>query len=204
MFVLFLVAALIGGAVLLALNAHERVEGLVLVDKATGDVVFGGWAILAEQAVIAGILATVVFLVALAIGFGASDLHIRLALRRRLEWLDRTYSDRQVSIARDDRLRFERQLAATERRLVAVKGQRAEFRRSLRNATRERDSMRRAINAERTRADGAALALHNLLHKSGKGDAPPAEPHQPKPKARHRAPKPPPSGLRRSMRNTSR
>ena len=64
MFVLFLVAALIAGAILLALNARERVEGLVLFDKATGATVLEGWSILAQHSVIAGILATVVFLLA--------------------------------------------------------------------------------------------------------------------------------------------
>ena len=77
MFILFLVIALIAGAVLLALNAHERVEGLVLVDWATDAVVLEGWDILLQHSVIVGILATVVFLVALAIGFSASELHIR-------------------------------------------------------------------------------------------------------------------------------
>ena len=144
MFVFFLIVAVIGGAVLLALNARERVEGLLLYDRATGATVLEGWSILAQHSVIAGILATVVFLLALAIGLCISDLHIRLALHRHKEWLDRTYRDRQLGIARDDRLRFEKQLADTQRRLVAVKGQRAKLRRSLRQITRERD---RALKA---------------------------------------------------------
>lgn len=203
MFLFFLVAALIAGAVFLALNAHRRVEGLALVDNANGAMVLEGWAILAELSVIAGILATAVFLLALAIGFAASDLHIRLALHRHRDWLDRTYRDRQLGIARDDRLSLERKLAATERQLVAVKGQRAEFRRSLRTATRERDRMRRAINAERNRADGAALALRDLLHKSGASDAPAGHPPQPAP-TRDRSRAPPPSGLRQPNRSTPR
>ena len=144
MFVFLLIVALIAGAVLLALNAHERVDGLLLYDEATGGTVLEGWSILAQHSVIAGILATVVFLLALAIGLCISELHIRLALQRHREWLDRTYRDRELGIARDDRLRFEKQLADTQRQLVAVKGQRAEFRRSLRQVTRERD---RALKA---------------------------------------------------------
>ena len=144
MFVFCLVVALIAGAVLLALNAHERVDGLLLVDKATGATVLEGWTILAQHSVVAGILATVVFLLALAIGLSASELHIRLALHRHREWLDRTYRDRQLGIARDDCLRLEKQLADTQQQLAAVKGQRAKFRRSLRQVTRERD---RALKA---------------------------------------------------------
>ena len=174
MFLFFLALALIAGAVLLALNARERVEGLVLVDDATGAVVLEGWPILAEFSVIAGILATVVFLLALAIGFGASDLHIRLALRRRRDWLDGNYRDREHGIARDNWLRLEKELAATQRRLVAVRRQRAEYRRSLRKATRERDSAQRAIDAERSRTNGAARALRDGLRKSGANDGHPA------------------------------
>ena len=144
MFVLFLIVALIAGAILLALNAHEGVEGLVLVDNATGNIVHEGWSILVQHSAIAGILAAAVFLLALAIGLCASELHIRIALRRRREWLDRRYRDDQLGIARDDCLRLEKQLADAQRRLVAVKGQRAEFRRSLRQVTRERD---RALKA---------------------------------------------------------
>lgn len=144
MFVFFLVVALIAGAVLLALNAHERVEGLLLFDKATGATVPEGWAILVQHSVIVGILATVVFLLALAIGLSTSELHIRIALRRHREWLDRTYRDDQLGVARDDCRRLEKQLADTQRQLVAVKGQRAKFRRSLRQVTRERDRALRA------------------------------------------------------------
>ena len=144
MFVLFLVVALIAGAILLALNARERVEGLVLVDNATGNIVHEGWSILAQHSAIAGILATVVFLLALAIGLCASELHIRIALRRRREWLDRRYRDDQLGIARDDCWRLQKQLANTQRQLVAVKGHRARFRRTLRQVTRERD---RALKA---------------------------------------------------------
>ena len=147
MFVFLLIVALIAGAVLLALNAHERVDGLLLYDEATGGTVLEGWSILAQHSAIAGILATVVFLLALAIGLCISELHIRLALRRHREWLDRTYRDRELGIARDDRLRFEKQLADTQRQLVAVKGQRAEFRRSLRQVTRERDRALKAAAA---------------------------------------------------------
>lgn len=154
MFVILLVAAVIAGAALLALNAHERVEGLVLVDRATDDAVLEGWAILAQHSVIVGILATAVFLLALAIGFSASELHTRLALRRRRERLDRTYRDDQLGAARDDCRRLERQLADTQRQLVAVKEQRADFRRRLRQVTRERD---RALKAAAARdAPGSA------------------------------------------------
>ena len=144
MFVLFLVIALIAGAVLLALDARERVERLVLVDWATDAVVLEGWDILIQHSAIVGILATVVFLVALAIGFSASELHIRLALRIRRDWLDRKYRDDQLGVARDDCRRLQRQLEDTQRQLVAVKGQRAEFRRKLRQVTRERDRARKA------------------------------------------------------------
>ena len=144
MFVLFLVVALIAGAVLLALNARERVEGLVLVDDATGAAVLEGWDILLQHSVIVGILASVAFLLALAFGFAASELHIRLALRVRRERLDRKYRDDRLGSARDDSRRLERRLAAKERQLAAVQGQRTEFRRKLRQVTRERD---RALKA---------------------------------------------------------
>ena len=147
MFVLFLVAALIAGAVLLALNARERVAGLVLVDNATGSIVREGWSILAQHSAIAGILASAVFLLALVVGLCASELHIRLALRRRREWLDRRYRDDQLGVARDDCRRLKKQLADAQRRLVAVKGQRARFRRSRRQVTRERDRALKAAAA---------------------------------------------------------
>lgn len=160
MFALFLVAALIAGAVLLALNARERVEGLVLVDNATGAVILEGWSVLAQHSAIVGILATVVFLLALAIGLCTSELHIRTALRLRREWLDRRYRDDQLGVARDDCRRLQKQLADTQGQLVAVKGQRAKFRRSLRQVTRERD---RAVKA-------AAAAMSRDPH----GSVPPA------------------------------
>ena len=68
-----------------------------------------------------------VFLLALAIGFSASKLHIRLALRPRREWLDRRHPDDQLGVALDHGRRFQKQLADTQRQLVAVKGQRAKF-----------------------------------------------------------------------------
>ena len=64
------------------------------------------------------------FLLALAIGFSASELHIRLALGIRREWLDRKYRDNQLGVARDESQRLQRQLEDTQRQLVAVKGQR--------------------------------------------------------------------------------
>ena len=206
MFVFCVIVALIAGAILLALDAHGRVNGLVLVDRATDDVVLEGWAILVQHSVIVGILAAVLFLLALAIGLIVSETHIRIALRRHREWLDRTYSDRQLGIARDECVRLDKELAATQRQLVTVKGQRAEFRRSLRTATRERDRMRRAIDAERTRADGAALALRDLLHKAGAGHAPARGPPQspPPPASARKRGRAPPSGLRRSRRDTVR
>ena len=160
MFVLFLIVALIAGAVLLALNAHERVEGLLLFDKATGATVLEGWAILAQHSVIVGILATVVFLLALAIGLSTSELHIRAALCLRREWLDRRYRDDQLGVARDDCRRLRKQLADAQRQLVAVKGQRAKFRRSLRQVTRERDrALKAAAEAAAAREPpGSALS----------------------------------------------
>lgn len=151
MFAFCLVLALATGAVLLALNARERVDGLVLVDRATGAVTFEGWAILLQQLAVAGILAAVVLLLALAIGLCASELHIRLALQRRRERLDRTCRDDQLRSLRSNCRRLEEQLADAQRRLVAVKGQRADFRRSLRRATRERD---RALKATAEAAAG--------------------------------------------------
>ena len=136
MFVLFLAIALIAGAVLLARNAHERVEGLVLVDDATGAAALEGWDILLQHSVIVGILA--------AVGLSASELNIRLVLRRRCEWLDQHYRDDQLGVARNDCRRIRRQLEDARRQLLAVKGQRGEFRRRLRQATRERD---RAVKA---------------------------------------------------------
>ncbi len=203
MFVFFLVVALIAGAVLLALDAHERIEGLVLVDKATGATVLEDWSILVQHSVIVGILATVLLLLALAIGLFASQTPIRLALRHHREWLDRTYGDHQLGIARDECMRLDKELAATQRQLVAVKGQRAGIRRSLRTATRERDRMRRATNAERSRADGAALALRDLLHRPGAGGASAGGLPQPAPGPRRKRSRAPPrSGSRRSGRDT--
>ena len=152
MLVFLLVVALIAAAVLLALNARERVEGLVLSDKATGDTVLEGWAILVQHSVIVGILAAMVFLLALAIGLSVSELHIRAALRLRREWLDRRYRDDQLGVARDDCRRLQNQLADSQRQLAAVKGQRAEFRRCLRQVTRERDrALRAATETARAR-----------------------------------------------------
>ena len=158
-FILFLVIALIAGAVLLALDAHERVERLVLVDWATDAVVLEGWDILLQHSVIVGILATVVFLVALAIGFSASELHIQLALRTRREWLDRKYRDDQLGVARDESRRLQRRLEDAQRQLVAVKGQRADFRRKLRQVTRERDRALKAGAKASTSPDPPGSAL---------------------------------------------
>ena len=153
MFVLFLVVALVAGAVLLALNARERIEGLALVDDATGAAVLEGWDILLQHSAVAGILAAVAFLLALAVGLSASELHIRLALRRRREWLDRRYRDDELGAARDGCRRLQRQLEDTRRQLAAVKGQRAEFRRQLRKVTRERDRARKAAAKAPTSPD---------------------------------------------------
>ena len=51
------------------------------------------------------------------------------------------------------RRHLEKQLADTQRQLVAVKGQRAEFRRSLRQVTRERDRALRAAAEAATARD---------------------------------------------------
>ena len=153
MFIFILIVALMTGAALLALDAHERVEGLLLLDRATGATVLEGWAILVQHSVIVGILATVVFLLALAIGLCTSELHIQAALRIRREWLDRRYRDDQLGLARDDCRRLQKQLADTQRQLVAVKGQHAKFRRSLRQITRERDRALKAAVAATTSRD---------------------------------------------------
>ena len=116
----------------------------MLVDKATGATSLEGWAILVQHSAIVGILATVVFLLALAVGLSTSELYIRIALRFRREWLDRGYRDDQLGVARDDCRRLQKQLADAQRRLVAVKCQRAKFRRSLRQVTRERDRAQKA------------------------------------------------------------
>ena len=158
MFILFLVIALVAGAVLLALDAHERVKGLALVDWATDAIVLDGWDILLQHSVIVGILATVVFLVALAIGISASELHIQLALRIRREWLDRKYRDDQLGVARDECRRLQRQLEDAQRQLVAVKGQRADFRRKLRKVTRQRDRALKAATKASTSSDPPGFA----------------------------------------------
>ena len=158
MFIFILIVALLTGAVLLALDAHERVEGLLLLDRYTGATVLEGWAILLQHSVIVGILATVVFLLALAIGLCTSELHIQAALRIRCELLERRYRDDQLGVARDDCRRLERQLADTQRQLVAVKGQRAKFRRTLRQVTRERDRALKAVAAHATSPDAPGSA----------------------------------------------
>ncbi|MYD98140.1 MAG: hypothetical protein F4X98_12265 [Gammaproteobacteria bacterium] len=117
----------------------------MLVDWATDAVVLEGWDILLQHSVILGILATVVFLFALAIGFSASELHIRLALRIRREWLEWKDRDDQLGVAHDESRRLQRQLEDAQRQLVAVKGQRANFRRKLRQVTRERDRALKAL-----------------------------------------------------------
>ncbi|MCY4056678.1 MAG: hypothetical protein OXG44_01620 [Gammaproteobacteria bacterium] len=82
----------------------------------------------------------------------ASELHIRLALGIRREWLDRKYRDDQLRVAHDESQRLQRQLEDTQQ-LVAVKAQRAEFRRKLRNVTRERDRALKAVAKAPTSPD---------------------------------------------------
>lgn len=154
-------------------------QDFVLVDNATGPVFLRGWTILGELASASGVLAAAVVLLAVAVGIGASHLHVHLVLRRQQERFDPTYRDIELEHIRGARDHLEKQLAATEQRLKAVQSQRAEYRRSLRIAERERDRALRAAAAERTRADSASLAIRDLLRKLNAHNARSDDPRHP-------------------------
>lgn len=197
-----LVLALIVGAVMLCLRTHRRLEQFVLVDVGTGSVFLRGWTIFVELSTVSGVLAAAVFLLAVAVGLGVSHLHIGLMLRRQRERLDRTYGDIELEHARGTCQHLEKQLAATEQRLKAVQGQRAEYRRSLRVAERERDRALRALVAERNRADGAALAVRDLLRKVNAHKARAGDQRHPAPAAQRRRRVPPRGDPPRLKRHT--
>ena len=104
-----------------------------------------------------------VLVLALIVGFGVADLHGRFVIVRLRDRLGDNYSDHELNAARDGRRVAEKHLAKTRLRLKTERSQRARYRRSMRTAERERDRMLRAVAAERRRADGASLAVHNLL-----------------------------------------
>ena len=165
MFRVCLLVALVAAAVVLGPRLHERLQQVVLVDTGTDAVHIGVWEILLVFVWIAGVLAAVVLVLALIVGFGVADLHGRFVLDRQRKRLRDSYHDHELGAARDGRRVAEKQMAATRLRLKTERGQRARYRRSMRAAERERDRMLRAAAAERRRADGAALALRNLLER---------------------------------------
>ena len=189
---IILLVFLIAAAVVLGPRLHERLQELVLVDIGADTVHHGVWEILLAFAWIAGVLAAVVIVLALIVGFGVADLHGRFVIERLRDRLRDNYSDHELNAARDGRRVAEKHLAKTRLRLKTERGQRARYRRSLRAAERERDRMLSAVAAERRRADGAALAVRNLLegrsaHESAPGIAGGAFPAPGVP-ARRRAP----------------
>lgn len=163
MFRIILLVILIAAAVVLGPRLHERLQELVLVDIGADTVHIGVWEILLAFAWIAGVLAAVVLVLALVVGFGAADLYGRFVIERLRDRLRDNYSNHELNAARDGRTVAEKQLAKTRLRLKTERGQRARYRRSMRAAERERDRMLRAAAAERRRANGAALAVRNLL-----------------------------------------
>ena len=160
---IILLVFLIAAAVVLGPRLYERLQQLTLIDTGTDSVYFGVWEILGAFAWLTGVLAAVVLVLALIVGFGVADLHGRFVIERLRERLSDNYSDHELNAARDGRRVAEKQLAKTRLRLKTERGQRARYRRSSRTAERERDRMLRAVAAERRRADGAALAVRNLL-----------------------------------------
>ena len=167
---------LIAAAFVLGPRLYERLQQLTLIDTGTDSVYFGVWEILGAFAWLTGILAAVVLVLALIVGFGAADLYGRFVIERLRERLRDNYDNHELNAARDGRRVAEQHLAKTRLRLKTERGQRARYRRSMRAAERERDRMLRAVAAERRRAAGAALAVRNLLegrsaHESAPGIA---------------------------------
>ena len=160
---IILFAALLATAVVLGPRLYERLNDFVLVDIGTRTAHFGIWDILLAFAWIAGVLAAAVLILALIVGFTAADLYGRIVIERLRDRLRDDYSNHELNAARDGRRVAEKRLATTRVRLKTERGQRARYRRSMRAAERERDRMLRAVAAETRRADGAALAVRNLL-----------------------------------------
>ncbi|MDE0420743.1 MAG: hypothetical protein OXK76_07635 [Gammaproteobacteria bacterium] len=196
-----LVVALIAGAVMLGLRVHERLRELLLVDLGTGVAVyFHGWEIPAEFAEISGVVAAAAVVLAIPLGLVAAFLHGRFVLKRQRERLRATFGHREIALAEADRARAERRLTAIRKRLKTERGQRARYRRSMRAAERDRDRLRKAVAAERRRADGAAFAVRQLLdeqsaHRSKSRDTPRGAASPATPRRRRR---PPPRGTRPS------
>ena len=160
---IILFAALLATAVVLGPRLHERLNEFTLVDTGTNTVHTGVWEILLAFAWLTGVLTALVLVVALIVGFTAADLYGRIVIERLRDRLRDDYSNHELNAARDGRRVAEKRLATTRVRLKTERGQRARYRRSMRAAERERDRMLRAVAAERRRADGAALAVRNLL-----------------------------------------
>ena len=154
---------LIAAIVVLGPRLQDRLQKLTLVDSGANAVHVGVWEILGAFAWWTGILAAVVLVAALIVGFTAADLYGRFVIERLRDRLRHNYDNHELNAARDGRRVAEKQLAATRLRLKTERGQRARYRRSTRAAERERDRMLRAVAAETKRADGAALAVRNLL-----------------------------------------
>ena len=168
-----LAVILIAVIVVLGPRFHDRLQKLTLVDSGANAVHDGFWEILGAFAWWTGVLAAVVLVAALIVGFTAADLYGRFVIERLRDRLRDNYSDHELNAARDGRRVAEKQLAATRLRLKTERGQRARYRRSMRAAERERDRMLKAVAAETRRADGAALAVRNLLEGRSAHQCPP-------------------------------
>ena len=154
---------LVAAIVVLGPRFHDRLQQLTLVDSGANAVHDGFWEILGAFAWWTGVLAALVLVVALIVGFTAADIYGRFVIKRLRDRLRDNYSNDELNTARDGRRVAEKQLAATRLRLKTERGQRARYRRSMRAAERECDRMLKAVAAETRRADGAALAVRNLL-----------------------------------------
>ncbi len=154
---------LIAAIVVLGPRLQDRLQKLTLVDSGANAVHVGVWEILGAFAWWTGVLAAVVLIAAIIVGFTAADLYGRVVIERLRDRLRHNYDNHELNAARDGRRVAEKQLAATRLRLKTERGQRARYRRSMRAAERERDRMLNAVAAETQRADGAALAVLNLL-----------------------------------------
>ena len=143
---------MIATAIVLGPRLYERLQQLTLIDTGTDSVYFGVWEILGAFAWITGVLAAVVLVLALIVGFGAADLYGRFVIERLRERLRDNYDNHELNAARDGRRVAEQHLAKTRLRLKTERGQRARYRRSMRAAERERDRMLSAVAAERRRA----------------------------------------------------
>ena len=158
---------LIAVIVVLGPRFHDRLQKLTLVDSGANAVHDGFWEILGAFAWWTGVLAAIVLIAAVIVGFTAADLYGRVVIERLRDRLRHNYDNHELNAARDGRRVAEKQLAATRLRLKNERGQRARYRRSMRAAKRERDRMLKTVAAETRRADGAALAVRNLLEGRG-------------------------------------